>query len=34
MKNCQKMSYKGDFVPSELLCPITYRFVHLKDRKT
>lgn len=27
----QKMAYKGDYRPSELLCPITYRWVPLDE---
>lgn len=29
---CQKMAYKGDYAPSELLCPGTHHWVHLTKR--
>jgi len=29
--NCQKMRYKGEFQPSELLCPQNYLWVPMKD---
>lgn len=25
--NCDKMNYKADYAPCQLLCPVTYRFV-------
>lgn len=28
---CNKMNYKGEFAPSELLCPTTFRWFPLKD---
>jgi arginyl-tRNA--protein-N-Asp/Glu arginylyltransferase len=28
---CPKMRYKGDYVPSELLCPTTFTWHHLRD---
>lgn len=31
IQNCQKMVYKGDYEPSELLCPITYNWVTLDE---
>jgi len=31
IQNCQKMVYKGDYEPSELLCPITCRWVTLDE---
>jgi arginine-tRNA-protein transferase len=30
--NCTKMKYKGQFVPSEVLCPVTYNWTNLDDR--
>ena len=30
-RSCQKMRYKGRFKPSELACPETYEWSHLKD---
>ncbi|KAI3660873.1 hypothetical protein MP638_006630 [Amoeboaphelidium occidentale] len=29
--NCTKMKYKGQFVPSEVLCPVTYNWTNLDD---
>lgn len=31
IQSCDKMVYKGDFGPNELLCPYTYRFVPFTD---
>lgn len=31
IQSCQKMVYKGDYGPSELLCPVTYRWVALDE---
>ena len=28
---CQKMRYKGDFFPSEILCPVSHNFVELSS---
>jgi len=28
---CQKMRYKGDFFPSQILCPVSHNFVDLKS---
>jgi arginyl-tRNA---protein transferase len=33
IQSCTKMVYKGDFEPSELLCPFTYTWVTL-DKNT
>ncbi|CAE7896667.1 ATE1 [Symbiodinium sp. KB8] len=31
--SCQKMRYKADYKPSELLCPVTGRWVHHHEAK-
>lgn len=31
VQNCQKMSYKKDFEPAELLCPMTFQWVMLDE---
>ena len=31
VQNCQKMSYKKDFEPAELLCPVTFQWVMLDE---
>ena len=31
IQSCHKMVYKGDYGPSELLCPITYKWVTLDE---
>lgn len=31
IQNCQKMVYKGDYEPSELLCPNTYQWITLDE---
>ena len=32
VQTCQKMVYKGEYEPSELLCPITYTWVKVDDK--
>ena len=34
IESCPKMKYKGDYHPSELLCPTTYRWVDAELAKT
>lgn len=29
VQTCQKMAYKGDYYPSQVLCPVTKKFVYL-----